>query len=195
MHSRIVQHLKRRRRFFPCLYSASRRMHKNKRMVYSVGIAYLVEIVYIWDFGKQVHRWSISLTSVSQRSIQNHVHNQAVAMYRRSGPLFKVSRPDWFARSHASRKKAVNTAPINMEPQTIPFRIKRSSQPFIPKSPLQLPQENHPIQPFGFPFSPPPPPPPSPLPSRSLMNSGYLLARSACAFRAECLASDSHTKS
>ena len=26
-------------------------MHKNKRMVYSVGIAYPVEIVYNWDFG------------------------------------------------------------------------------------------------------------------------------------------------
>lgn len=86
-------------------------MHKNKRMVYSVGIAYPVEIVYIWDFGKQAHRWSISLTSVSQRSIQNHVHNQAVVMYRRSGPLFKVSRPDWFARSHASRRKQSTLLP------------------------------------------------------------------------------------
>ena len=86
-------------------------MHKKQANDLQCGNCVFCSDCLHWDFGKQADHRSISLTSVSQRSIQNHVHNQAVVMYRRSGPLFKVSRPDWFARSHASRRKQSTLLP------------------------------------------------------------------------------------
>jgi hypothetical protein len=101
MHSRIVQHLTKRRRFFSCSYSASITIASKGRECFFLqhGKDWRIAFSFLKLFYFTASRNPFSgLVSLGKKHIINtrisqykhHEHRQAVIMHRRSSPLFKV---------------------------------------------------------------------------------------------------------